>query len=172
MLKRLGLGLLKGLIIGGAIGAGLQYGLAWTDASGLLGFLIAMGAAGTTGVFAGRPPWQEGAWIEASLKGMVGVAAGALAYWGLTYVPESIQVPWPQLAGTHALDALPALFAPAIAGVYGALVELDNTGDADEEDAAPAKAKRRTKARVDVDDLDLDEEPASETKRSKKKKRA
>lgn len=164
MLKRLGLGLLKGLAIGGAIGAGLQYGLHWTDASGLLGFLIAMGAAGTAGVFAGRPPWREGAWIEAALKGMVGVGLGALAYWGMTYL-DFLQVPWPQLAGTHSVDALPALYAPAIAGVYGALVELDNTGEA----AAGAKAGG-AKARVELDELDLgDDVEAAPAKRSAKK---
>lgn len=169
MLKRLGLGLLKGLAIGGAIGAGLQYGLHWTDASGLLGFLIAMGVAGTTGVFAGRPPWREGAWIEASLKGMVGVGLGALAYWGMTYL-DFLQVPWPQLPGTYAVDALPALYAPAIAGVYGALVELDNTGEA----AAGAKSGGGgAKARVELDELDLGEdvEPARAKSAAKKKAR-
>lgn len=162
MLKRLGLGLLKGLLIGGAIGGGLQYGLGWTDAAGLLGFLVAMGAAGTSGVFAGKAPWLEGAWIEASLKGMVGVGLGALAYWGLTYVP--FEVPFPGLSGTHGLAALPAVFAPAIAGVYGALVELDNTGDDEGEKRGGAKA------RVSVaDDVDL-EIPTASGKAKKKRK--
>ncbi len=169
MWKRLGLGLIKGLVIGGAVGAGLQLGLGWTEASGLLGFLIAVGVAGTAGVFAGRPPWQEGAWIEASLKGAVGVGLGAAAYYGLTQIPASVQIPFPSLPGTHAFDALPAVFAPAIAGVYGALVELDNSGDA-EEDGAKTK-KRGAKARVDIDDVDLEEEPARRS-RSKKQKRA
>ena len=71
---------------------------------------------------------RDGAWIEASLKGVFGVGLGAAGYYGLTAIPESVQVPFPQLAGTHTLAALPALFAPAIAGVYWALVELDNSG--------------------------------------------
>lgn len=166
MFKRLGLGLLKGLLIGGAIGAGLQYGLGWTDASGLLGFLIAMAAAGTAGVFAGKAPWLEGAWIEATLKGMVGVGLGALAYWGIRYIPGGI--PFPGLEGTHAFDALPVVFTPAIAGVYGALVELDNTDD--EGDAKKSK-KSGAKARVAVDD-DLAVEEAPRRRKSKKKKRA
>lgn len=163
MLKRLGLGLLKGLLIGGAIGAGLQYGLGWTSAAGLLGFLVAMGAAGTAGVFAGKAPWLEGAWIEASLKGMVGVGLGALAYWGLTYVP--FEVPYPGLAGTHAIGALPAVFAPAIAGIYGALVELDNTGD--DQDAS----KGGPKARVSVAD-DAEHELPTASGRAKKARKA
>lgn len=166
MLKRLGLGLLKGLIIGGAIGAGLQYGLGWTDASGLLGFLVAMAAAGTAGVFAGKPPWQEGAWIEATLKGMVGVGLGALAYWGLTYVP--LEVPFPGLTGTHALASLPVVFTPAITALYGSLVELDNTGD----DAADKKKKKSggAKARVELDDDEAEE--ASSTRAAKRKRKA
>jgi hypothetical protein len=164
MLKRLGLGLLKGLIIGGAIGAGLQYGLGWTSATGLLGFLVAMGAAGTAGVFAGKAPWLEGAWIEATLKGMVGVGLGALAYWGLTYL--KLEVPFPGVSGTHVPSALPAFFAPAIAGVYGALVELDNTGE-DEGDAESGP-----KARVSLDDEAVAEVPASSGRKAKKKKKA
>lgn len=165
MLKRLGLGLLKGLVIGGAIGAGLQYGLGWIDAAGLLGFLITMAAAGTAGVFAGKAPWAEGAWIEATLKGMVGVGLGALAYWGLGYVP--FEVPFPGLEGTHALNALPVVFTPAIAGVYGALVELDNTGDGD----AKGEGKGGPKARVALDE-DVAEAEAPRRRRKKKKSRA
>lgn len=165
MVKRLGFGLLKGLLIGGAIGAGLQYGLHWTDASGLLGFLLAMGVAGTAGVFAGKAPWKEGAWIEATLKGLVGVGLGALSYWGLTQVPFG--VPFPGLSGTHALAALPVVFAPAIAGVYGAVVELDNTGeDEDEKKSGP-------KARVAVDDDDDGaDEPAAKRRKKKRRRQA
>lgn len=169
MLKRLGLGLLKGLLIGGAIGAGLQYGLRWTDASGLLGFLVSMGAAGTAGVFAGKAPWKEGAWIEATLKGMVGVGLGALAYWGLTYVPESLAIPWPGLEGAHAFAALPAVFAPAIAGVYGALVELDDTGE--DGDAAKKKGDG-PKARVEVDGDEAVEEEAGRKRRERRRRKA
>jgi len=170
MVKRLGFGLLKGLLIGGLIGAGLQYGLQWTDATGLLGFLLSMGVAGTAGVFAGKAPWLEGAWIEATLKGMVGVGLGALAYWGLTYVPFA--VPYPGLEGTHALAALPVIFAPAIAGVYGALVELDNTGD-DDSGKDAKKTKDGPKARVDVsEDGVLDEVESKRRKRRKRRSKA
>lgn len=167
MLKRLGLGLLKGLAIGGAIGAALQYGLpslVGAGVSGLLGFLIAMGAAGTTGVFAGKPPWHEGAWIEASLKGLVGVGLGALAYWVASRWGQ-LSIPFPGLSEPASWTSLPVVFAPAIAGVYGSLVELDNTGGA--EGGEPAA--KGPKARVEVaDDFELEEEAPS---RSAKKKR-
>jgi hypothetical protein len=158
MLKRLGLGLLKGLLLGGAVGAGLQYGLRWTDVSGLLGFLIAMGVAGTTGVFAGRPPWQEGAWIEATLKGLVGVGLGALVYWVASRWGQ-FEIPFPGLREPASWTELPVVFAPAIAGLYGSLVELDNTGERGEEKEG---ARPAAKARVEVEDeLELEEEPVS-----------
>lgn len=168
MLKRLGLGLLKGLVIGGGIGAGLQYGLHWTDVSGLLGFLIAMGVAGTTGVFAGKPPWHEGAWIEATLKGLVGVGLGALLYW-VSSKWGSFAIPFPQLPEPTSWTALPVLFAPAISGVYGALVELDNSGSSGEKD----KKAKGPKARVAVDDeLAFEEEEEEASRPAKKQHRA
>lgn len=167
MLKRLGLGLLKGLVIGGAIGAGLQYGLKLEPATvaGLLGFLIAMGVAGTTGVFAGKPPWQEGAWIEATLKGLVGVGLGALVYWvGAKW--GRLELPLPNLPAAQWTE-LPVVFGPAIAGLYGSLVELDNTGDG--KSGGEPKA-RVAKGRVVLDDeLELEEVPA---RRDAKKRRA
>lgn len=149
MLKRLVIGLLKGLVLGAAIGAGIQYGLRWPIASGgLLGYLLVMGAAGTTGVFAGKPPWREGAWVEALLKGLVGVGIGALLYWlGSTY--GAIELPFPGMPEATAWTGLPVIFLPAIAAVYGALVELDNS------DEGSSKGKggdtRGPKARVAVD---------------------
>lgn len=165
MLKRLVIGLIKGLVIGGAIGAGMTYGLHWSAPSGgLLGFLLAMGAAGTTGVFAGKPPWQQGAWIEALLKGLVGVGVGALAYWlGATYAAGP-DLPLPGVADPAPWTALPVLFLPAIAGVYGSLVELDNTGEGGDDEKRGGSAPPRTRVAVDADDdsaLDATEHAAS-----------
>ncbi|MBZ0119037.1 MAG: hypothetical protein IT378_10980 [Sandaracinaceae bacterium] len=165
MLKRLGLGLLKGLLIGGAIGAGLQFGLGWTSAAGVLGFLLAMGAAGTAGVFAGKPPWRAGAWIESLLKGMVGVGVGALLYWlGSSYA--SFSIPFPQL-GSVPWTSLPVVFAPLLAGIYGSLVELDNTPEKDDE--GKGAAKKGPKARVELDeDQDVIEEESAPAKQKRK----
>lgn len=160
MLKRLLIGLIKGLVIGGAIGAGIQYGLEWTIASGgLLGYLFAIGAAGTTGVFAGKPPWRQGAWVEALLKGIVGAIVGGGAYWlGSSY--GAFALPFPGIEEPALWTALPVVFLPAITGVYGSLVELDNTGSDDEKRSGGTKTKSGPKARVAVDvddDAALDE---------------
>ncbi|AKF09808.1 hypothetical protein [Sandaracinus amylolyticus] len=161
MLKRLVVGLLKGLVLGAAIGAGIQYGLhsatggpLLVTSGGLLGYLLAMGTSGTTGVFAGKPPWREGAWIEALLKGLVGVGIGALLYWlGSAY--GAVQLPFPGV-GSAAWTALPVIFLPAIAGVYGSLVELDNSDDGGaKKGSGGGKGETRgPRARVAVDDDD------------------
>lgn len=158
--RRLTLGLAKGLVIGILLGAGFQYGLRWSRTPELLGFLLAMGGAGTAGVFAGRPPWQEGAWIESALKGVGGVAVGALTYWGFTYL--TWPVPWPGLTAPQTAATLPALYVPVAAAVYGALVELDNT------DGPPGRErKRKGKERILTDDFELDGEPLSRRKNRK-----
>jgi len=142
MLKRLLVGWIKGLLFGGAVGAAIHFGLHWSAVDNLLGFLIAMGACATTGVLTGRAPWQAGAWIESLLKGIVGAGVGALLYWlgtkiGSFALPFDLGLP----EGTPWFAA-PIVFAPAIASLYGAVIELDNTGE----------SRRRDRAR-DVDDI-------------------
>ncbi|MDQ3033417.1 MAG: hypothetical protein M3Y87_13445 [Myxococcota bacterium] len=170
MVKRLLIGLIKGLVIGGAIGAGIQYGLHWTVTSGgLLGYLFAMGAAGSTGVFAGKPPWRTGAWVEALLKGAFGIGVGALAYWlGATY--GAFSLPFPGIEEALPWTALPVVYLPAIAGVYGSLVELDNTGD--DKKSGGGKTTTGPKARVAVDDDDAfaDTEQAGRTRAGRRQK--
>ncbi|HEY8427538.1 MAG TPA: hypothetical protein VIL20_04155 [Sandaracinaceae bacterium] len=171
MLKRLGLGLLKGLLIGGAIGAGLQYGLpelfpnvTW-EFGGVFAYLAAMGVAGTTGIFAGKPPWHEGAWIEAALKGIVGVGLGALAYWVASKWASFSAFEMPGVPAAAKWTELPVLYAPAIAGVYGSLVELDNTGD----EGSASKGRKGPKARVAVEDeVELVDEGAPTKKRQRR----
>jgi hypothetical protein len=164
--KRLGLGLLKGLLIGAAIGAGITFGLRWpTPSGGLLAYLFALGVGGTTGIFAGKAPWKDGAWVEAILKGVVGVLATAVLY-GLASSYAPIAVPWPGAESFVAWTALPPLYLAAVAGVYGALVELDHD-DAEKKPAAKTKTSTATtpKARV-ADDTP---EPAAETKAARKR---
>lgn len=167
MLNRLVIGLIKGAVIGGAIGAALSYGLHWSvSVGGILGFLLAMGAAGTTGVFAGRPPWREGAWIEALLKGLFGVGAGALLYWLGSSYAVGPAIPLPGLEEGAPWPGLPVLFLPVIAGVYGSLVELDNSGEDKTKkkarSAPPPPPPPRARVAVDTDSgLDVTEHAES-----------
>ncbi|MEM9070298.1 MAG: hypothetical protein AAGE52_17455 [Myxococcota bacterium] len=148
MLKRLGLGLIKGLVIGGAIGAAFHFGLGWTSATGLLAYLMAMGAGATAGILAGKPPWKQAAWIESVLKAVAGVGVGALAYWlGSRFGEFGLPLELPNVAAGTSWTEVPLVFVPAVSAVFGTLVELDNTDD----DAAPERGKRSSvKARVDV----------------------
>ncbi len=164
MLKRLGLGLLKGLVIGGALGAGLHFGLGWTVATGALGFALAAGAGALAGVFTGKPPWAPGGRIEAGLKAAFGAGLGVLAYWlGTKYGAVGLPLDIPAaanasevLAGTPWTE-IPLTTVAAVAGVYGTLVELDNTPGTEPE-VAPARA------RVEVsDDAEPETVPADES---------
>jgi hypothetical protein len=165
--KRLGLGLLKGLLIGAAIGAGITFGLRWpTPSGGLLSYLFALGVGGTTGIFAGRAPWKEGAWLEAVLKGIVGVVSAAILYW-LASSYAAISIPWPGAEAAIPWTALPPLYLAAVAGLYGALVELDHDDDAKTRPKPRAESKEPARARV-APPADVHDSPA-ETKAVRKR---
>jgi hypothetical protein len=174
MLKRLGFGLIKGVLIGAGVGAGIQLGLGWTETSGLLGYLLAMGVGATAGILAGKPPWRQEAWIEALLKAAGGVGVGALLYWlGTSFagfdVPFAVGgaeagIPW---------TSIPLLYAPAISGLFGTLVELDNTDDpkptGKEKKAAPSPAGKQA---VRIEATDEIEEAVVVSESRKKSPRA
>ncbi len=167
MLKRLGLGLLKGLLIGGGVGAALHFGVGWlTVGSALFGYLLAMATGATAGVLAGKPPWKQSAWIEGVLKAVFGLGFGALAFWasskwlafGLPGMLPGVEAgtPW-----TESTLLMPTI----VAGLFGTLVELDNTGD-----DKPKGAKRGPKVRVKggsaqaAEVVEAAERPASKVK--------
>ena len=58
--------------------------------------------------------------------------------------------------------ALPAVFLPATAAVYGSLVELDNTDNASN-DAKGGSPPPKTRVAVDADDGALDQTEHAET---------
>lgn len=146
-LKRLGLGLLKGLAVGGVTGAAIQIGLGWTVTAGLLGYLLAMGVGATAGILAGTPPWKSETWIEAVLKGLFGVGVGALLYWlGSSFA--SFELPFAVAGAPRGTEwtSLPLLYGPVVGALFGAVVELDNTGDGDgtAKPSGPAAKKKKT----------------------------
>ena len=167
MVQRLAIGLLKGLLLGGLVGALMQFELP----SGLTGEswfrYLAYGLLGAlTGVFAGRAPWKPGAWIEGVLKGLFGLAVGCGLY-GLASNFIHWTVPAIGSLPSTPLTGLPVIFAPLLAMVYGTLVELDNTEDAN----AP---QPQAKLRVDADKLLAsipDEDDAAASKQAASRKR-
>ncbi|SRR5579883_1180270 len=188
MLRRLLVGIVIGLVVGGLAAAGVVAGLHMTSFLGSGGAVLAYVFAAVTGVLtglvAGKPIWASGARIEAGLKAFFGalIAAGgmfALRQWaGGTTVDVGALGPGQALP----IGELPALSLPIIAAVLGGFFELDNTGDKnkdeDKKGEAPesAKAKKRVeagtngkgKARVE----ETDEAPASEPEPAPAAKRA
>jgi hypothetical protein len=124
---RLLLGLVKGALIGGALGFGAyQLGLVggWGYVIfGLVGFAV--------GLFVGRPIWahlmdKESTIWTAILKGIFGFGVGAGLYALVRHVAGDPQVAFgvPELTGS--VSSLPHLLGGAIGAIYGAWVELDD----------------------------------------------
>ncbi len=170
MFRRLLLGLAKGLVIGGVIGALMHFALGVTlIPAGALSYLFFGGIAALAGVAAGQPPWREGAWVGSILKAIFGFAIGAGLYW---VGQRFLNFPIGGLAGLPAeatFAQAPLTFAPTLAAIFGMLIELDDGGDqaADSKtgvrvDAAGGKAKA-----ADADDEEVE---AQSSKQSRAKK--
>lgn len=153
MLRRLGFGLAKGLLLGVGLGLLFQLALRWTVTPELLGFLISMGTGATVATLAGKPPWHDEAWLESLLKAVSGLAIGALIFWALsTYV--GFRVPLELLGSPEGTPwtEIPMLYVLPTAALVGILIELDNS---------PAKRaagkNRATKAVVASPETDEDD---------------
>jgi hypothetical protein len=176
MLKRLLVGLVLGVLIGGIVAAGIVKGMGVASFADTGGAALAYLAATVTGVLAGlvagKPIWAKGAWIEVGLKAFFGSLLAAGAMFALRkWVDVSVD-----LAGLGAgkLGDLPVTALPIISTVLGVFYELDNTGS--EEEAADGKAstpnKRvalgKGKARVAEEVGESDEDEQESKKRMKK----
>lgn len=169
MTKRLLVGLLKGLVVGGAIGAIFQLALRWCPTSEWLGYLIAMGTGATAGLLAGRPPWAQEAWIEGVLKAVFGLGIGALLFWlGVRFANFTVPFAFAHAPQGTPWTEVPLLYAPPIAALYGAIIELDNTGDAGKgkPDKGGGKGARARVAGADPLALGADEPPAKKSRRA------
>lgn len=126
------IGLLKGLLVGGGVGYGLlMLGLV----TGVVPYLAAGLVGALTGLVCGRAPWRAETIWTPILKMVfgLGVSVGLYAL-GSRYLP-SLALGTP--LGALALNGGPVL-APAIGGLYGLLVEVDD-GGAGERDQLPGR---------------------------------
>jgi hypothetical protein len=141
MLKRLLVGLVVGIVIGGVAAAAIIKGLGVTTfaATGIgpaFAYLAAIATGVVAGLVAGKPIWAKGAWIEVGLKAFFGslLAAGAmfaLRRWGT--VPVDLAA-----LGAGPIGLLPATSLPILATILSVFYELDNT-DAPEGEASASK---------------------------------
>jgi len=142
------IGLVKGLIVGGAVGYGLLR-LGWT--SGALAYVACAIVGAVVGVVAGRAPWKaETIWTPV-LKMIVGAGIGVgLAALGTHFGPDSEVYVKPLQTGLeHVPFRSGPILAPIIGVLYGVFVEWDDGGGKKEppakkggDDAPPAPSKR------------------------------
>jgi hypothetical protein len=174
MLRRLILGLVLGLVAGGAVAFGLVRLGEVSFASGggeAVAYLSAAVAGALTGAIAGKPIWASGAKIEAGLKSFFGAvlalgAMFALRRWGAGIVSPDVSA----LGGDGVLPIgeVPMMSLPLVAGVLGGLFGLDNTDEPKRDETAGARkrvaaadAKPGAKSRVAEADAGDDGEPAA-----------
>lgn len=142
-------GLLKGGIVGGALGAGL-WALFPHGAPAALEYVLYALAGAAAGALCGTPPWRKGAWIGAILKGVVGVGVGVGIY-VLVRSYVNVHIPLPMFAANQqTLSHEYFLLAPIVGIIYGLLIEADDGGTkAAEEYAKPARKKSLDDIKVD-----------------------
>jgi hypothetical protein len=131
------LGLLKGGIIGAAIGyAALKLGVS----SGAAAYLVYAAVGFAVGLVCGKAIWrQETLWTPA-LKGILGAAICIGLYWVANKLLGGLKLPITAQLGApdRPVVDVPLLLAPALGILYGIFVEVDD-GERKAAAAAPTK---------------------------------
>jgi len=138
---RILLGLLKGGIVGAAIGylasrAGIHAGLVAMLIYGVVGAAV--------GLICGKPVWRQDTLWTPLLKAIFGFGVGI----GLSFLARKflsgVHIPIAAIpdAADHALPQVPALMAAGIGILYGAFVELDDAGGGGDGQKKPPKPRR------------------------------
>jgi hypothetical protein len=135
------LGLLKGAILGAAVGYGAtQVGVS----TGALAFAT-YGAVGLlVGLLCGKAFWRHETLWTPALKGLFGALICAGLYWGASKLLGGMKVPFALPLGDPALSErplvqLPLVLAPLLGIIYGIFVEVD---DGERKGAAPPQVKK------------------------------
>jgi hypothetical protein len=124
---RLLLGLLKGGVVGAALGAGaFKLGIA----GGVLGTITYAVIGGLVGILCGKPPWRQDTVWTTTLKGIFGAVVGGAIYWGLGKLLPGTHLAFTAKLGApdRALIDIPLLIGPLVGAIWGAFVELDDGG--------------------------------------------
>ena len=116
---RIILGLLKGLVLGGAVG----FGALKLSLPAHLGFIVCGVAAGLAGLLCGRPPWRHDTVVTPILKTVFGFGVGSGLYYGWSALGLGGKVA--ALGGPAEIAAVAA--PAAIAILYGTFVEIDDS---------------------------------------------
>jgi hypothetical protein len=171
MLKRLVVGLVLGLVIGGLFAAGVVAGLHMTVVPAWFAYALAAVTGVVTGLVAGKPIWAKGGQIEAGLKAFFGALLGVgLMFAVRTWVNPVVDLSFIEPHLTGRLGDLPVSLA-LIAAVLGGFYELDNTPAPSEDDKAgkSGKAAPKSKKNVRVAEKAVDGEEEEEAAPTSKK---
>jgi hypothetical protein len=134
-------GLLKGGVVGAALGAGL-WALFPQGAPAAFEYLLYGLSGAAAGALCGTPPWRKGAWIGAILKGIVGFGVG-IGIYVLVRNYVNVSIPLPMFAeDQQTLSHEYFILAPIVGIIYGLLIEADDgSAKAAEEYAKPVRRK-------------------------------
>jgi hypothetical protein len=120
---------LLGIVKGGLIGAAVGFGAAKVGFGGGITAWVVYGVVGfLTGIVCGRALWRQETLVTPLLKGIVGVLIGLGLYWVATKVLGGMTLPLTAALGAPnaPLVQVPQLLAPAIGILYGIFVEIDD----------------------------------------------
>ena len=125
---RLVLGLLKGAVVGGALGfAALKLGVG----GGAAAFVTYALIGGLVGMLCGKPPWRQDTFWTSALKGIGGLIVGALLYRGGSKLLGGIHLSLPASLGAppdRSIAELPIILGPLVGALWGAFIEVDDGG--------------------------------------------
>jgi hypothetical protein len=138
------LGLLKGGVVGAAIGAlALKLGVA----GGIPAVFTYAVIGAAAGVVCGRPPWRQDTFWTSLLKGIFGLLVGGGLYFLARKLLGGAHVAFAAKVGASAdapLVEIPVLLGPAIGALWGIFVEIDDSSGPNKNDkpkAPPAKPR-------------------------------
>jgi hypothetical protein len=182
MLRRLIIGIIKGLLVGGLLGFGLAK-LGFVAPGAVMAYLGAAVAGVLVGLVAGKPIWAKDAKIEAGMKAFVGalLAAGlmfAARKWLAFALPVSLgplataNTSLGESAAAGTLGGLAITSLALVGAVLGGFYEVDNTPDAAASAPAPGKLEKANDKRIAAagaaSELDDEVEPEHDRKRAKR----
>lgn len=162
MVKRLFVGLVLGLILGGLVAAAVIAGLQWlTVPAAFFAYALAAVTGVLVGLVAGKPIWAQGGGIEGGLKAFFGALLAAGGMFALrTWVHADIDLTMLH-AGSGAIGDLPAASLPLIAAVLGGFYELDNTPEPEEKGKGRARIASKSRIAEEASSGDDDQEEAA-----------
>lgn len=127
---RVVLGLLKGAVVGAALGwAALKLGVG----GGAAAFLTYALIGGVVGMVCGKPPWRQDTFWTSALKGLFGVGVGIGLYLLSRKLLGGAHISLPAALGAppdRSIAELPILLGPLVGAIWGAFVEVDDGGGA------------------------------------------